>query len=285
MAGLSEHVTLLNLQLRGWRRRLVTTSVGRVHMIEARGRGRLPPTVLLHGLSAAGSHYGPLLERLRRRHSRVIAPDLPAHGFSDTPGHVRVDVLYEGIRQALDRVLDRPAVLVGNSLGGAVAVRYALDRPGRVKGLALLAPGGAPMSARELLALKSLFRVESHDDALNFVDRVMVRPGAMRGLYAMGIRWGFGRSAVRDLVDGLSADNALAPEDLRALKVPVRVLWGAEERVLPESGRRFFESHLPPHGRVELHHGLGHCPHLDDCDRVAGMISDWCHEFARVPPA
>ncbi|MFO0631166.1 MAG: alpha/beta fold hydrolase [Polyangiales bacterium] len=275
----------MNLRLRGWRRRHVTTSVGRVHMLEARGRGHLPPTVLLHGLSAAGSHYGPLLERLRRRTSRVIAPDLPAHGFSDTPGEVHLDALYDGMRQALDRVLDGPAVLVGNSLGGAVALRYALDRPGRVRGLALLSPGGAPMTHPELSALKDLFRVDTHADALQFVDRVMVRPGAMRGLYAMGIRWGFGRGAVRDLVDALSVEHALSPEQVRALRVPVRVLWGAEERVLPASGRRFFEDHLPAHGRVEVHPGLGHCPHLDDCDRVAGMITGWCHEFAQVPPA
>lgn len=282
MAGLTEHVSLLPLRLRGWRRRHVTTSVGRVHLIEARGRGTLPTTVLLHGLSAAGSHYGPLLERLRRRHVRVIAPDLPAHGFSDTPGELHLDAVYAGIRQALDRVLDGPAVLVGNSLGGAVAVRYALDRPGRVRGLALLSPGGAPMSPHELAALKDLFRVDSHRDARAFVDRLLVRPGALRDLYAMGIRWGFGRGAVRDLVDGLRPEHALSEEDLRALRVPVRVLWGTEERVLPASGRRFFESHLPAHGRVEVHHGFGHCPHLDDCDRLAGMITEWAREFAHA---
>ena len=195
----------MNLQLRGWRRRRVATAAGRVHVLDAAGRGALPTTVLLHGLSAAGSHYGPLLERLRRRASRVLAPDLPAHGFSDTPSSVSVDAVFDGVRECLDRVLDGPAVLVGNSLGGAVAVRYALARPGRVLGLALLAPGGAPMSDAELGALKALFRVESHDDALRFVDRVIVRPGALRGLYAMGVRAGFRRASVRALIDGLRA--------------------------------------------------------------------------------
>lgn len=270
----------MGLRLRGWRRRHVRTAVGRVHLIEARGRGRLPTVVVLHGLSAAGSHYGPLLERLRRDVARVIAPDLPAHGFSDTPGDVDVETLYVGLREALDRVLDEPAVLVGNSLGGAVALRYALDRPSRVLGLALLSPGGAPMTDDELAALKALFRVDTHADALRFVDRVLVRPGPLRGLYAAGVRAGFGRGPVRALVAGLSSTQALTADALRELRVPVRVLWGAEERVLPDSGRRFFEAHLPPSARVEVLAGLGHCAHLDDCDRVAALVIAWCREFS-----
>lgn len=255
------------------------TAVGRVHMVEARGRGRLAPVVVLHGLSAAGSHYGPLLERLRRDVSRVIAPDLPAHGFSDTPGALDVETLYLGLREALDHVLTEPAVLVGNSLGGAVALRYALDRPSRVLGLALLSPGGAPMTDDELAALKALFMVDTHADALRFIDRVLVRPGPLRGLYAAGVRAGLGRAPVREIVAGLSTTQALTAEAVRALRVPVRVLWGAQERVLPDSGRRFFEAHLPPSARVEVLEGLGHCAHLDDCDRVAALILAWCREF------
>ncbi|MFO0630932.1 MAG: hypothetical protein U0325_35625 [Polyangiales bacterium] len=113
---------------------------------------------------------------------------------------------------------------------------------------------------------------------------MMVRPGAMRGLYAMGIRWGFGRGAVRDLVDALSVEHALSPEQVRALRVPVRVLWGAEERVLPPRGGASSKTTSLPTA-APRHLGLGHCPHLDDCDRVAGMITGWCHEFAQVPPA
>ncbi len=282
MAGITEHVTLLGLRLRGWRRRHVATSVGRVHLLDVRGHGTLPTPAFLHGLSSAGSHYGSLLVRVRPFVRRVIVPDLPAHGFSDTPDRVRIDALFAGRHEALDRTLDEPAVIVGNSLGGAMALRYALDRPAKVLGLALLAPGGAPLAAHELDDLKSLFKVESDRDALAFVDRVMVRPGAMRRLYAMGVRAGFGRPEVRALLDAISPDDALSAEEVRALSVPVRVLWGAEERVFPPSSRTFFEAHLPEHGRVEVHRGLGHCAHLDDCDRVVRIVLGWCEEFARL---
>ncbi len=281
MAGFTEHATLLGLRLRGWRRRHLRTPVGRVHLLDVEGHGALPTVVFLHGISSAGSHYGPLLVRLRPHVRRMVVPDLPAHGFSDTPARVHLDEVYAGLRAALDRALDEPSVIVGNSLGGAMALRYGLDRPERTLGLALLAPGGAPLTAAELDDLRGLFRVESDGDALAFVDRVMVRPGAMRRLYAMGIRAGFARPAVRALLAGITPDDAIRPDELRGLPVPVRVLWGAEERVFPPSSRVFFEAHMPPHGRVEVHEGVGHCAHLDDCDRVVRTLLAWCGEFAR----
>ena len=283
MAALTEHASLLNLRVRGWRRRHVESPYGRVHLIEARGEGALPTVVLLHGFTAAGAHYGPLLEQLRRAARRVVAPDLPAHGFSDSPAELDLGNLYLGLRDALDLSLDGPCVLVGNSLGGAFAVRYALDRPERVLGFALLSPGGAPMTAQELVSLKELFNVRSDGDALAFVDRAMVHPGAMRRLYAWGIRQGFSRPAIRSILAGMSTADCLRPEDLRSLSMPVRVMWGEEERVLPSSGKSFFMDNLPPGGRVEVHRGIGHCPHIDDLDHTARTLIRWCREFTRAP--
>lgn len=286
MAALTEHASLFNLRVRGWRRRHVETRSGRVHLVEAPGEGPLPTVVLLHGFTAAGAHYGPLLERLRRSARLVVAPDLPAHGFSDAPAALDLDTLYLGLRDALDQAFDGPCLLTGNSLGGALAVRYALDRPQRVLGLALLSPGGAPMTPAELAALKTLFTMRSDADALAFVDRVMVRPGAMRRLYAYGIRGGFSRPAIRSILAGMTTADCLRPEELGALTMPVRVMWGEHERVLPSSGRVFYERHLPAHGKVELHRGIGHCPHLDDCEHTARTLVRWSREFthvARVP--
>lgn len=282
MAALAEHASLLQLRVLGWQRRHIETRSGRVHVIEARGQGTLPPVVLLHGFTAAGAHYGPLLERLRRTSRLVVAPDLPAHGFSDAPARLDLESLYLGLRDALDICPDGPFVLVGNSLGGALAVRFALDRPRRVLGLGLLAPGGAPMTAVEFDAMKALFTVRSDREALAFVDRVMVHAGAMRRLYAYGIRQGFARPAIRTLLAGMSAADFLRSEDLRALTVPVRVMWGELERVLPSSGRAFFEANLPPDGRVELHRGIGHCAHLDDLEHTSRTLVRWCREFEQV---
>src|SRR5262245_29896375 len=65
--------------------RLHPTRIGRVHVYDAPGTGTAPPIVLLHGISSAAAPFAPLIARLRGRARRVIALDLPGHGFSDAP--------------------------------------------------------------------------------------------------------------------------------------------------------------------------------------------------------
>ena len=113
--------------------------------------------VVLHGLGAAATPFGPVLTRLQRHARRVVAIELPGHGFSATPpASLGATELLGAMREALDAVLDEPAVVCGNSLGGAVALRYALDRPERVRGLAVRAKG---MGATVMVSTRSVARV------------------------------------------------------------------------------------------------------------------------------
>ncbi|MBL8608952.1 MAG: alpha/beta fold hydrolase, partial [Myxococcales bacterium] len=124
----------------------VDTPLGRVHTYEVKGRGELAQTCILHGYGSAATAFGPLILRLARHSRGVIAPELPGHGFSEIPG-ARLDTegLFAAMRHALDELLPEPSIVLGNSLGGAVALRYAIERPERVKALVLVSPAGAPM--------------------------------------------------------------------------------------------------------------------------------------------
>src|SRR4051794_30043203 len=116
MTGIGEHLARTSLcLLQGYSRRYVQTSIGRVHVLETRGKGRLPPLVMLHGLSSAGVHYYRMLKHFSGV-SRVLLPDLPGHGFSDTPARFDEASMLFGLFDALDQLLDRPAILCGNSL-------------------------------------------------------------------------------------------------------------------------------------------------------------------------
>ena len=278
MALLSERVTRFALRSRGWRSRSVATSTGRVHWLESEGGGTLPPTVFLHGYNSAGSYNYPLLTAVRPHVKRVFSPDLPAHGFSSTPTVSDGHRLFDGLRDALDRALDghEPVAIVGNSMGAALALRYAVHQPSRVRGLVLVAPGGAPMSGEELAALQTLFAVRTVADAGALIDRLLVRPTALRPLYAASLRQAFRRPAQRQLLERLDASQFLRPDELRAVQAPTLVLWGAEERVLPRSGLAFFREHLPAGARVEVVGGVGHSPQIDDLpgtvERILGFL-------------
>lgn len=259
-----EHLSRAALRLRGYRSRWLETSEGRLHLLEAAGGGAMPPLVLLHGLGSTGVHYGPLLKRIRPRVSRILVPDMPAHGFSERPSSgMHTAAVLRGLFEALDALLDEPAVLFGNSMGCYASVRYALSRPERVHKLVLASPAGAVGGAEELERVRDLFRIERHDEALRFVDRLLARPHPFRHVMAWGIRRRFARPELRSWVEALDPADALSADDLAALAMPVLMIWGEHERILPESHLRFWQAHLPDRARIERPPGMGHSPFLD----------------------
>lgn len=244
-----------------------------MHVLDAQGDGRLPPLVLLHGLSSTGVHYLPLISHLRPHVRRLVLPDLPGHGFSEAPaGGMRADTVDAGLREALDAVLDEPAVIFGNSLGGIAAIRYARLRPERVRGLFLCSPGGAPMPEEELSRFLDTFRCDSHASAVAFVDRVFGRRYPFRHLVALGIKQRMRHPTVRTLLASARTDGLLSPEELADLKMPVTVSWGRRDGVLPREHLEFFRAHLPSHATVHEPPNHGHSPYLEDARGVGRAI-------------
>jgi pimeloyl-ACP methyl ester carboxylesterase len=278
--ALTDLLALTSLQLQGYRRRKVGTSVGDVHIVEAEGHGPLPPLVLLHGFSAAGVHFYPLLGKLRPHVRRLILPDMPGHGFSDTPATgISATRIKTGMLEALEAVLDQPTVLFGNSMGGIGAIHYALARPEQVHGLLLCSPSGAAMEEEELARFVETFQLRSHAEALSFMDRVLVHPSPIRQIMAWELRRKFGHRNMVDLLASITPDDFLKPEEVRGLKPPVLLIWGQGERVLPASHLAFFRQHLPDHARVLTPQGFGHAPFLDDAKGLAETILSFLREI------
>ncbi len=279
---LADRVLLQSLYLRGYTSRRLSTSVGKLHALETEGEGELPPIVILHGLSAAGQYYENLMRRVRPHVRRVVAPDMPGHGYSEMPAEgLDQETLGAGLREALDQILTEPAVVFGNSLGAAAAVRYASENPERVLGLFLAAPGGAPMTEAELCEFLEAFMLDCHDKALEFVDRLFHRPPTFRHLLAWGVRQQFGREGIEQLLRSVRSADLLKPEELRALPMPVTVLWGEADRILRPADRRFFEENLPPQAELLALREYGHVPHMCHPDSLARYVLDFTKQVAR----
>ena len=256
---------LRSLRLRGARSRLIQTSLGRLHTLDWKGAGPRPPMVLIHGLGSCAVDYGPLMGWLRRRHSRIIAPDLPGHGHSSTPSvPLTADRMTTALLEMMDAVVDEPVVVFGNSLGGIAAIRYARLRPEHVLALILASPGGAPMDWPELHAFKQSFDLSSDEAAMAFTRRFLGAPQAGMAWMARGVRVRMGQPGPKSLLDNVTPDVLLRPSEVRGLRAPTLVMWGDEDEVLPRASRRFFSDNLPPQGRFEALPGFGHSPYLDD---------------------
>jgi pimeloyl-ACP methyl ester carboxylesterase len=270
------------LSVAGFQSRRVPTSVGEVHALHLEGGGALPPVVLVHGLGSAGLHFWRIMRLLQPQVSRVTAIDLPGHGFSDRPEALSLEVLRSGVLEALDQLQPEPAIVVGNSLGGAAVVRYAAQRPEKVLGAVLLAPAGAPMNAEELAGVRATFSIRSHQEAVAFLNRLLARPPGWKAhLVAPGIRRTFADPRLQAWLASLGDRDFLTPEEVRSVP-PTVLVWGEHERILPGSALAFWSEHLPAHASIVRPERLGHSPHLDSATRSAELILEHARRVAEL---
>ncbi len=259
----------------------------RVHVYDGRGKGDLPTFVLLHGLSASASSFAALIMALRPHVRRIIVPELPGHGFTLHPGcEVNPAVLESAIVTALDELLDEPAIVVGNSLGGALALHYADARPDRVRGLVLLSPAGARIDDAEWDVVRTAFRVGTRREARVLIDRIYHRPRFVVRALAHEFPTLLARPAVKEILTTATNEHAVTPEQLASLRMPVLFIWGRSERLLPHAAFEYFVAHLPPHAVVERPEGVGHVPQIDAPERMTARLLAFARTcVAARPPA
>ena len=235
----------------------------RVHFYDGAGEGPLPTLVLQHGLGAANaSQFVPLLVAARKAYRRVVAIDLPGHGWSDPAPSMTSPGLFEAVEHVLDHHVDGPLVLVGNSLGGAMMLEYALRRPERVHRLVLTSPAGAPYDDVQHAELKTIFAMPDRAAARDFFQRMHARSPAWTPLVADDIRARFAQPHIRSLVGSFTPGEQFDATRLRDHRVPTLLVWGTADRLLPRSMLTWWRQHLP--ARFEEPAGVGHAPHLDE---------------------
>jgi pimeloyl-ACP methyl ester carboxylesterase len=283
---LVERLTRRALTSRGVISRFVKTAVAEHHVYDAPGtatlgKDALPTIVLLHGISSSAAVFAPTLGRLRKHARRVIAIEAPGHGLSGQSSvPLSPEVLFETTAEVIRRELTEPAVICGNSLGGAIAVNLGLRHPDMVRGLFLTSPAGARMDAEAFRGLLEVFDFRSNRDAREFMHRLYHRPPWFAPLLAPELRSMFKRPAVRDLLASADVDKLFSAADLGSLKMPVHLLWGKSDRLLPRENFEFYRSSLPGHAVIEEMDDTGHCPHLDDPAGYAARIVRFVREVA-----
>ena len=272
------------LRARGYVSESVPTRHGPIQLLRARGDGLCPPLVVLHGLAAAGHFYDAVFDPMRPFVRSVLAPDLPGHGKSPLPHHVSPEELADALGDAIAARVDEPAILFGNSLGGAAALRIAHQRPLLVAGLFLVAPGGAPMKAEDRERFLAQFDLQSHDEALEFVDNLFAERHAFRHVLAWGTRHKFAQPETRALLARVDERSFLSPHHLTDLTMPVHVVWGGADRILPPEHLAFFRAYLPAHARIEVVHHYGHTPQMDHPRELHGRLRRFVERVAHERP-
>jgi pimeloyl-ACP methyl ester carboxylesterase len=263
------------LVARGVESKVVSVSGQSVHMYELRGQGKGPPVVLVHGLGGSANGFAGMLFGMRRRFSRVLALDLPGHGFSSEycGGPVCVRGQFDVLRDWCQQVVGEPAFVVGNSLGGAMVVNLAAEAPSLVRALGLVAPAGAALSQEATEALLASFAIETATEARALTRRLFHKPPLPLMLFATELRKFYVTPTVQALAAEARATRAsLSPEVLRSLSMPVLLLWGGSERLLPAETLDYYRTHLPAHAKVQIVEGFGHVPQVERPDELVSHL-------------
>lgn len=258
-----------------------------------------PPLLLLHSLGPGydANQWRAAAELLAGRHS-VYVPDLPGWGRSEAPLGGHVPELYNrSIAGFLDRVVRAPAVIVAAGLSAAYAVRVALERPERVRGLVLVnplgiaadaktfsAPGAAFLrqilqlpvvrtTALDLLTSRSALEHHLRREAYAAPERV---DAALLDHHYRASHRPRARTALASLLRG---DLWLTVEDvLDEVGVPVLLAWGRSASAAPAENADLWLRRLPD-ARVEVFSGSADLPHVESATAFCSAVGRFVDEL------
>jgi pimeloyl-ACP methyl ester carboxylesterase len=226
----------------------VEVAGARLHLRDTRGKG--PPILMIHGLGGQLAHFTYAVTGHLSGRFRVVAVDRPGCGWSTRAAGADLPTQAAALAALIDRLgLERPLV-VGHSLGGAVALALALDHPDKVGGLALLAPlthiqehvppvfKGLTIASPRLrklvawtLAIPASITGSAKTLEQVFGPEAVPKDFATRGGGLLALRPSAFLAASEDL-QALPASLPAQEARYGTLRVPLGILYGKDDRIL-----------------------------------------------------
>ncbi len=259
----------------------------RIHYLDESlgGDGRRPVVVFLHGSGNGACGYSNFkgnIPALVGAGYRVIVPDLIGYGYSDKPDDVEYPLSFfiDCVKQTLDVIGVDKVTLVGNSLGGAIALGFALAHPDAVERLVLMAPGGLN-DLPDYLAMpgmKRMFELYGSGQPVSeaqmkafFQSAFVVDPDCVTD------------ELVHERAELMKLQN---PQVIKTMKVPnlsarlgeircpTLALWGLNENMMPDSGILRLAKGLPD-CRMVLVPRCGHWVMIEHRDLFNRTVLDF----------
>lgn len=232
--------------------------------MQVRVQGGGQPLVFCHGFTTTGQFWREQLEPFSRTH-RVVVLNLPGHGCSARPESrdYTIDAFADDVAQVFEKLALRDAVLVGLSMGGTIAQRFALKRPKSIVGLVLV--GATPHGLGPDVQV---------DNVLAAIDELGVEQASQRV-----IERSFGPRASTQLVEFAKREVVQTPEfvakraivslnesdtrdDLKQIAVPTLVVCGKQDRITPPAQSQELAQGIP-NACLVLLDDAGHFPMLE----------------------
>jgi pimeloyl-ACP methyl ester carboxylesterase len=254
-----------------------------VHLRDEGPREDPNPIVLLHGTSDSLHTWAGWSEDLRRQR-RVIRFDLPAFGLTgpDPRNDYSIAAYVRFVTAVVDTLGVKSFVLAGNSLGGQIAWATAVAHPERVVSLVLVDAAGYPLQPQSVPIGFRVARTPGLRKVMEFVlprgvvqeslrnvygDPSKVTPELVDRFYELTLRQGNRAALGSRMEQKLSGDES----QIKTLKVPTLIVWGAKDRLIPlENGRRFAADIR--NSQLVVFDNLGHVPQEEDAQATVKAV-------------
>ncbi|OGA13230.1 MAG: alpha/beta hydrolase [Betaproteobacteria bacterium RIFCSPHIGHO2_12_FULL_69_13] len=237
--------------------------------VSLRRGGKGAPLLYLHGAGGAPVVL-PFMEQLAERYD-VLVPEHPGWGLSDEPEWLEnihdLAYFYLDFLRALDL---KNAVLVGSSMGGWLALEMAVRDCSRIRSIVLVGPAGIAAPGVQpadifLMSPEELTRNLFHDQS--FAEKMLAQPITPE-MVDIQLK---NRHTVARLAWEPRLHDPFLPKWLHRIEVPVKIVWGAEDRILPAAFANEFKRLLPK-AEVEIVPQCGHLPQTEKAEQFCDIV-------------
>jgi pimeloyl-ACP methyl ester carboxylesterase len=256
------------------------------------GSGDKPPVLFIHGL---GGNWQNWLENIPRlaQDRRVVALDLPGFGESSMPeDKISISACGEIVVEFADAVgIDKPADVIGNSMGGFIAAEIGINHPDMARRIVLCSAAGISITnlKRQPVLTSARITAAVTNLALARLETMARRPGlrhlAMAYVFrhptriapdlAYQVMSGAGKPAFIDALDALTDYDFR--DRLDDVQVPVLLIWGEDDNLVPVKDADEFER-LIPNARKVILDDTGHVPMLERPSTFNDLVVEFLAE-------
>lgn len=245
------------------------------------------PIIMLHGFGGEKDYWNRFSKKLTDDY-RLIIPDLPGHGGSvqDPSLNYGIEEQAKRLKQFLDALGIKKAHLVGNSMGGAIAMRYAFMNPQSVLSLTLIGSAGAVKTPSEFDAYMKttgknpMLEIENTQDFRNMMAKyVFVDPPYVPGfvidiLVAEKIKHKVIEQKIfHEIIADLDQMSTLS-----AIHSPTLIIWGAQDKLIHVDNAELL--HQKIYGsQKKVIEGVGHCPMIEKPEVTTELYRKFLHEI------
>ncbi len=258
-----------------------------------------PAIVLLHGSNADLYAWQPWADRLRSEY-RIIRFDQVGHGLTGPApdGDYSTAAFVKTVDQVADALSLDTFVLGGNSMGGGIALAYAMAHPERLSGLILVDASGAPVKrdgdggnigftiaripvVNNLMTWITPRSIIERSLSQSVSNQAIVTPQAVDRYWEL-LRYPGNRAAT--LARFGQPRKSFSEAEVRQVKMPTLIIWGEEDALIPFAAAAWFAENLPDTASIS-YPGIGHLPMEETPEHSAAAVRGWLGENALAAAA